>query len=251
MSLRPGSIRGISFDYGHVLGGIDLDELAARLVTIARDLGRDAPRVNRPALDAAMPPAYAAHDDAIARGLHHEGGWRALVGTLVAAALESRDAVESPALSPFVDALWAAQPTRNLWRHVPAEARAMLAALRAEGVPMVVTSNSEGRVAELLIEVGIRDCFTHVFDSGLLGYGKPDRRIFDDAVRALGVPRESVVHIGDSEAADVIGALDAGLCAVRYDGFVPTAAGRPTAGAAAFRTHRELTEALLVAIRSS
>jgi putative hydrolase of the HAD superfamily len=213
--------RGVSFDYGHVLGGLDLAELAAR---IDRE---------RAPLDAALPAAYAAHDRAIAEGLGHEAGWRALMRTLLEAA--QADNVESS-----VDRLWQMQPTRNLWRHVPEAARAMLRELSDRGVPMTITSNSEGRVRELLEEVGIAHHFVAVLDSGLLGFSKPDPRIFRLAAEALGLPIEAVVHVGDSEAADVVGAKNAGALAVRFDGFLPSARALPTVADARAGSFEEL-----------
>ncbi len=244
-----GPIAGISFDYGHVLGGLDLDELGSRLVALTALLDREAPRGDRAAIEGAMPGAYAAHDAAIEQGLGHEGGWRAMIGTLVRAGL-GETGLDAAEVDPYVDALWAAQPTRNLWRSVPPEARAMLDALAAASIPMVITSNSEGRAAELLEQIGIAHYFGAILDSGRLGFGKPDRRIFDAAVAALGVERSRVVHVGDSEAADVIGALDAGLRAVRFDGFVPGAAGRPSRAEATVGTHSALQRLLLEWSRS-
>jgi HAD superfamily hydrolase (TIGR01509 family) len=244
MKFARGDIAGISFDYGHVLAGLDLDELRARLGAMTEAFALPPPRGTRDALVAAMPRAYAAHDEAIARGLQHEGGWRALIATLVRAAMD--DAVLDEATdSRFVDALWAAQPTRNLWRAVPLEARRLLDALSRAQVPMVITSNSEGHVAELIAEVGIAHHFAAILDSGVLGFGKPDRRMFDAAVTALGVDRARVVHVGDSEAADVVGAQNAGLRTVRFDGFVPGAAGRPSRADAVVLTHAALESLLL------
>lgn len=231
MTLPRGSIRAISFDYGHVLGALDLDELSSRLG------GADVS-----ALRAAQPAAYRAHDEAIARGLGHEGAWRALMTTLVEASGARVDT------GTTVDRLWAAQPTRNLWRFVPPEARALLDELSAARVPMVVTSNSEGRIAELLAEVSIAQHFTAVLDSGLLGFAKPDRRMFERAAAALSLPIDQIVHIGDSETADIVGAKDAGMRAVRFDGFVPGNAGRPTRGDAVVITFDDLRELLLVAL---
>lgn len=237
--LTAGTIAGISFDYGHVLGGLDVDELASRLAALSAKSDGRSPQVDRTAIVNAMPCAYAAHDAAIEGGQGHEAGWRAMVGTLARAGL---DAIT---VDRHVDALWLAQPTRNLWRSVPSAARAMLDALKLARIPMVITSNSEGRVAELLEQVGLAQYFGTILDSGRLGFGKPDRRIFDAAVVALGVEREAVVHVGDSEAADVIGALDAGLRAVRFDGFVPGAAGRPSRAEATVARHDELLALLL------
>ncbi len=255
MSIPRGAVKGISFDYGHVLGGLDLDELASRLI---EEHGVRATGV-APALRAALPAAYRAHDDAIAAGLGHEQGWRALMGVLVATAMprtQGGAGFDDDARARAVDALWRAQPNRNLWRWVPAEARALLAELDRAGVPMVITSNSEGRVAELLDEVGIAHHFVSILDSGRLGFAKPDRRMFARAAEALGLPIEALVHVGDSEAADVVGAKRAGAWAVRYDGFVPgvlttgptatgpTATG-PTAADARAKTYAELRAILL------
>lgn len=219
-----------------MLGGLDLDELARRLAD-----GPGGPP-DPSGIRAAMPEAYRAHDAAIAAGAGHEGAWRALVGALVDGAGSHPDPASREAA---IDALRAAQPTRNLWRHVPEAAHALLRALSDAGVPMVVTSNSEGRAAELLAEVGIATHFRAILDSGRLGLAKPDPRIFEAAASFLGVPLAAVVHVGDSEAADVVGAHRAGAQAVRFDGFVPGAGDAPTEADARTSSHAELAELLL------
>lgn len=238
-AIPRGAVRGLSFDYGHVLGGLDLDELSARLAPSAPKEERATLRAR---MLAAMPTAYRLHDEAIARGAGHEGGWRALMATLVDAA------ASGVARDEMVDALWAAQPARNLWRDVPQAARDLLDELSSRGVPMVVTSNSEGRVAELLEQVGIARHFVAILDSGRLGFAKPDRRIFERAAAALSIPLPAMLHIGDSEAADVVGAKEAGAFAARYDGFVPGAAGRPTVGDARADTFPALRQLLFDAL---
>lgn len=233
MGIPPGSIRGISFDYGHVLGGLDLEALAQRVAA------PDAVSTMR----AAMPLAYRLHDEAIARGLGHEAGWRALMGALVeAAGIADRIAT--------IDALWNAQPSRNLWRFVPDDARTLLADLTQAGVAMVITSNSEGRVRELLEEVGIAHHFIAILDSGVLGFAKPDGRMFELAAKALEITLETMVHVGDSEAADIVGAKRVGARAIRYDGFVPGSADRPTEADARAATFDELRAHLFAALAS-
>lgn len=224
--------RAISFDYGHVLGGLDLGELERRLRARAPSRAVRAAELREARID-----AYRAHDDAIARGLGHEAGWRALVRALVAAGWPDAGAAE---LEAAVDALWRAQPRRNLWRDVPEEVRALLDELDARGVPMVVTSNSEGRVRELLAEVGLVHHFVDVLDSGLLGFAKPDRRIFLLAAERAGVAPDELVHVGDSEKADVAGARAAGLQTIRFDGFVPGASSVPTEAEHRLDTFAEL-----------
>jgi putative hydrolase of the HAD superfamily len=237
MALSRGCVRGVSFDYGHVLGGIDLPELARRIAPhgLVADVSRIA---------AAMPDAYRAHDAAIARGEGHEAGWRALMGHMVA---EGTGSTSSMQIATIVEALWTAQPQRNLWRFVPDEARRLLADLEARGVPMVITSNSEGRVAELAEEVGIAKFFSRILDSGRLGFGKPDARIFALAAESLAVPLPHMVHVGDSEKADVVGAKDAGACAIRFDAFLPFAGPESRADVVA-PSYAELRAALFHAL---
>jgi putative hydrolase of the HAD superfamily len=241
MPIPRGAVRGVSFDYGHVLGGLDFLELASRI-------GAEGSAVVVDAMRGALVDAYRAHDEGIARGLGHERAWHMLMATLVRAS--GRIADEH--LDATIGELWRAQPTRNLWRFVPDEARGLLDALRAASVPLVVTSNSEGRARELLTECGIADAFVVVLDSGVLGFAKPDRRIFDLAAKHLELPLSSIVHVGDSETADVVGAKNAGAFAIRFDAFVPGSAAQPTvadARAADYPTLRHLLgDALAVSL---
>ncbi|GAC1375448.1 MAG: HAD family hydrolase [Polyangiales bacterium] len=245
MAIPRGAVRAISFDYGHVLGGLDLEELLRRLEELG---GTATGRAQMPAvlaaLHGALPEAYRAHDDAIGAGLGHERAWRRLMERII----EASGKVGASHLDETVDALWWAQPMRNLWRWVPDEARALLAELGAAGVPMVVTSNSEGRAAELLEEVGLARHFRAILDSGRTGFAKPDRRMFEQAAASLGVDADSMVHVGDSESADVVGAVDAGAFAIRFDAFVPGAATRPTAAHARAGDFSTLRRLLLEAL---
>jgi HAD superfamily hydrolase (TIGR01509 family) len=146
-------------------------------------------------------------------------------------------------IDTLVETLWQDQPTRNLWRSVAPEARALLEELHAAGVPMAVVSNSEGRARETLTEVGVASYFRAVVDSGAVGIAKPDPRIFRLAADELGLPLEQLVHIGDSESADVVGALAAGAYAIRFDGLVPNA-GTPTQANARVDGYDELRTVL-------
>jgi putative hydrolase of the HAD superfamily len=132
------------------------------------------------------------------------------------ARLLERGGVPSPAIADTVDWLWTEQPRQNLWRRPIAGMIELCRALRAAGVRVGVVSNSEGRLAELIAEVGWADDFAVVADSGRLGIEKPDPRIFHWAAERLGVPPERVVHVGDSWGADVDGALSAGMRAIWF-----------------------------------
>ena len=92
-----------------------------------------------------------------------------------------------------------------------------LQALKAQGYQMAVISNSDGRVEEILADVGLRAYFETVTDSFVVGVEKPDPRIFEIALKRLGWRADEVIYIGDVFYIDVWGANQAGLGAVHID----------------------------------
>jgi len=94
---------------------------------------------------------------------------------------------------------------------------AVLDALRARGLRLGVVSNWETGLEKTLAEVGIGDYFECVIASGVVRAAKPDPRIFDAALRVLGIEPAQAVHVGDSYEADVAGARAAGLHPVLLD----------------------------------
>jgi putative hydrolase of the HAD superfamily len=103
---------------------------------------------------------------------------------------------------------------RHLWCSVPEPTRTALARLKAAGLLLGVVSNSEGRVEQALEAAGLLDYFDVVVDSGVLGIEKPDPRIFQAALQALGVAPEEALYVGDLYEVDVVGAQAAGIEAV-------------------------------------
>ena len=163
-------------------------------------------------LEAAIPEAWAAYDAAIYQGL---GGhpWKILMRQLLA--LSGASALE---LEGTVDWLWSEQPRKNLWRRPIRGMSEIVDELRSAGVPVGVISNSEGFLAELIEEIGWSARLPIVADSGKLAMEKPGAPIFRWAAEALGVDIRHVVHVGDSFAADVEGAVAAGMRAVWFRG---------------------------------
>jgi putative hydrolase of the HAD superfamily len=197
----------VTFDAGQTLVELDLDFLATRLGE--RDIA-----ITSSALAAAAPRAWRRHDELVLAGHLHP--WRAFMAALLAGA-GIADTGE------LVEWLWREQPARNLWRKPIPDMIALARQLAASGVRVAVLSNSEGRLAELLAEVGIADAFVAVIDSGREGIAKPDPRIFARTLERIGGGDPAhAVHIGDSWSADVEGALAAGWNAVWFRG----AAGR-------------------------
>lgn len=87
--------------------------------------------------------------------------------------------------------------------------------------------------ADFLIGIlsnGFREVqYDKLFNSGLdryvqrmvlsdeIGIQKPDRRIFDHALRAVGASPQEVIMVGDNPEADIAGALSAGWRAIYFD----------------------------------
>jgi len=80
-----------------------------------------------------------------------------------------------------------------------------------------VISNSDGRMEALITRVGLRDCFDAVVDSGTAGYEKPDPRIFQAGLRALGAAASESLYVGDVYSIDYLGAKAAGMQAMLFD----------------------------------
>ncbi|HEX6488319.1 MAG TPA: HAD-IA family hydrolase [Candidatus Dormibacteraeota bacterium] len=109
-----------------------------------------------------------------------------------------------------------------------------LRALAATGVRLGVVSNSDGTVEQRLRREGVAQVgdglgvpVEVIVDSAAVGFSKPDPRIFQVALEALGVPPERVVHVGDSVAMDVHGALNAGVRPLHLDPFDDCPGGPP------------------------
>ncbi|BAS28252.1 HAD family hydrolase [Limnochorda pilosa] len=103
---------------------------------------------------------------------------------------------------------------------------AALHELRGQGYRMSVISNSDGRVAERLAHAGLDGYFDRIYDSALVGYEKPDPRIFQQALDELDLAPSECLHVGDLYHFDVLGANRAGVAAILLDPF-GLSSGRP------------------------
>jgi putative hydrolase of the HAD superfamily len=86
------------------------------------------------------------------------------------------------------------------------DAEPALAVLSAKW-PVLALSNGNADVQC----IGIGAYFCGSLSAREVGVGKPDVRIFQAAAQALQVAPEQVLHVGDDEGLDVLGALDAGM----------------------------------------
>lgn len=196
--------RAVTFDFGQTLAEMDVAMLARRL----RECGVD---VDAARLEAATPGGWRAYNDAVRAG-HGGHPWQVFMRTVLeGAGLDERRDL-------FAAWLWDEQPRANLWRRPIPGMIELVRELRAAGVPVAVVSNSEGRLAALIAEMGWSDDLPWVADSGVLQVEKPAREIFARAAQWIDTPLADCVHIGDAWAADFVGALDAGMRAVLFRG---------------------------------
>lgn len=97
------------------------------------------------------------------------------------------------------------------------EVPAVLARLRAEGHRLVVVSNWDISLHEVLERTGLASLLDGVVVSAQEGFAKPDPRIFARALELAGAEARNAIHAGDSVEDDVAGARGAGVRAVFVD----------------------------------
>jgi len=84
-------------------------------------------------------------------------------------------------------------------------------ALRRRGATLVVVSNWDLSLHDVLGATGLDRLVDHVVISAELGVAKPDPAIFAHALALVGVGADQALHVGDSVEADVAGARAAGI----------------------------------------
>ena len=124
-----------------------------------------------------------------------------------------------------------------------------LRALRARGIRLGVICDvgmtASTALRARLEDFGIAGLFDHASWSDEVGVYKPDPRIFDDALRGLGVTDPATAaHVGDRRRTDVAGARGAGLVSVRYTGIWDEPPGPWPEADHVIADHAELLEVL-------
>jgi putative hydrolase of the HAD superfamily len=100
------------------------------------------------------------------------------------------------------------------------DARPALIAARARGRRLIVVSNWDVSLHDVLERLELAPLFDAIVTSAAVGSRKPSGEIFERALALARVARRRAVHIGDSVEDDVAGARAAGIEAilVRRDG---------------------------------
>ncbi|CAA9480641.1 MAG: hypothetical protein AVDCRST_MAG38-2004 [uncultured Solirubrobacteraceae bacterium] len=91
------------------------------------------------------------------------------------------------------------------------DAVATLEALRARRLRLVVLSNWDFSLHEMLVNTGLDALVDGAVSSAEYGIAKPDPAIFEHALALAGVAADEAWHVGDSADADVVGAQAAGV----------------------------------------
>jgi putative hydrolase of the HAD superfamily len=97
------------------------------------------------------------------------------------------------------------------------DALVTLPALRDRGLRLVAVSNWDSTLPSVLRATGLEGALDGVLTSAEVGQPKPRREIFDAALALAGVDPQRAVHVGDSLAHDVEGALAVGVAPVLLD----------------------------------
>lgn len=97
------------------------------------------------------------------------------------------------------------------------DAAPALEALRARGERLIVASNWDCSLGQVLADAGLDSLVDGVVASATVGAAKPAPAVFDAALAAAGVPPEQAIHVGDSLDHDVAGARAAGIDAILLD----------------------------------
>lgn len=122
----------------------------------------------------------------------------------------------SPAAERLAEAVLADVCT--LAERCVAHSREVLLRLRGQGRPLALVSNFYGNLPTVLRDYGLDTCFDAVIESAAVGVRKPDPRIFQLGVEALGLTPAEVTVVGDSIANDILPASSIGCPTVWLEG---------------------------------
>ena len=92
-----------------------------------------------------------------------------------------------------------------------------LKVLKETGVILGVVSNRGEPYQDYLQEIGLSEHFDFSLSAGEAQSWKPDKVIFEHALRMVAVAAEETIYVGDNYFADVVGARNAGMNPILFD----------------------------------
>lgn len=201
------AIDAILFDAGNTLVWLD----HAFLVELLREHAID---VREEDLLAAEYSAKRLLDELVRSG---NGATDATRGRIYFGALFRQLGIRDAILPELAARLEARHAQRNLWSRVRPGTAEALQELRNGGHRLGVISNADGRVEELLRSVGLAPYFDFIIDSHVVGFEKPDPRIFRLGCERAGAEPQRAIYVGDLFEIDVVGARGVGMRAILVD----------------------------------
>jgi putative hydrolase of the HAD superfamily len=114
------------------------------------------------------------------------------------------------------ETLWDIFSRPDAWTH-DADAAGVLATIRQRGVIQAVASNFDGRLRGLLDAMPALAGLAPIVISSEVGWRKPAPEFFDALRRALQLPAERILFVGDDRANDFDAARSAGMRALLLD----------------------------------
>ncbi len=143
----------------------------------------------------------------------------------------------APASRTFFPALYQRFAEADAWR-IYDDVLPALDALASKGIPLGIVSNWDDRLRPVLQQLRLESYFETIVVSCEVAFTKPSPVIFGLVAQKLGLPPESILHVGDSSKEDFEGASAAGLHALLLD------RGNQSAAGGQIRSLRDLDQCL-------
>jgi putative hydrolase of the HAD superfamily len=211
MSDRP-RLEAVLLDAGGTLVRLDFEWMSEELARLGHTVDVERLRrgevVGRRRYDASRKPAPPGEP----APLGSAGDVREYLGGMLEAA-----GVAAATIDVAYPRFIARQEATGLWTRPAEGARAALDGLESMGLRCACVSNSDGRVESHLRDTDMLRGLEFVVDSQLVGFEKPDPRIFRVALDRMGLDPDRVLFVGDIRSVDEGGAAAAGTHFVLLD----------------------------------
>jgi len=119
----------------------------------------------------------------------------------------------APPSKECFDAIYMQFANARTWRLFD-DVLPVLEELKSFGLKLGVISNWDERLRPLLADLNLLKYFDEVVFSHEAGCTKPAPEIFHHAAALLGLPPAAILHVGDNDREDVVGARAAGFHAI-------------------------------------
>ncbi len=92
-----------------------------------------------------------------------------------------------------------------------------LVSLRDRGLTLGLISNIDRDISPLLEDLGVLSLLGIIVTSHDTGFAKPNREIFQEALKMAEVTASEAIYVGDQYQVDIVGARNAGMTGVLID----------------------------------